>query len=650
MIILSAGFFSILCFGSSDISSNLARRAQELNLHQEKKWLKMLHYQPSFWGGYKSLADGGDFFSSPEGKTEPAKELEATLHSFFTPVDEMHIKREEIVVVEKPEDTLKPFPQHPICRFPARLRFLKERLRWNGEGLPTIQCKRYQHFEERVKPVGVSFVFSSYFLGNPSSAFGHTFLRILNGNFNTHDRNELLDTGVNFAANPSTTNPLLYALYGMMGLFPGTFTAIPYYYKVREYNDYESRDLWSYQLNFSQTETQSLLEHLWEEGSTYYDYFYFTENCSSKMLDLLEVVSPKLNLSARVPFYVIPSDTVRAVIQEPGFVVGHQYRPSLRVQFEHRLESLDANEKEMLDRCISLQDIPENFDSLKEESKVRVLDTWSDYVEFKFAKQILNDDSKILELKQKVLLARSRLRVKSEELKIVPHEFQFPDRAHASGRLAIALGYTEKDRNLLNVEYRFALHDLTDPELGYPQNMKIEFGSVSAQYFLDRKYIELEKITLFDLASLPLWGSYNRPWSFGGGISIRKDYESDFVSQERYFIANATGFWGSTFPILKNRLSLSTLISGKISFCPFFQDSSFRVDITPRVLILGHFSPYMKALLSFDYGHRFLSADPLRFQIEGEFKHSFGGDYGYSLYGRKNSNLYEAGIRIHSFL
>jgi hypothetical protein len=40
-----------------------------------------------------------------------------------------------------------------------------------------------------------------------------------------------------------TANPVLYAFKRLTGLVVGTVKLYPYYYKVREYNDHESRDL-----------------------------------------------------------------------------------------------------------------------------------------------------------------------------------------------------------------------------------------------------------------------------------------------------------------------------------------------------------------------------------------------------------------------
>ena len=60
----------------------------------------------------------------------------------------------------------------------------------------------------------------------------------------------------------------------MLGGFRGVFSLLPFYYKVREYSDFESRDLWEYEFKFSEEESQFFVKHLWELGDTWFDYYY----------------------------------------------------------------------------------------------------------------------------------------------------------------------------------------------------------------------------------------------------------------------------------------------------------------------------------------------------------------------------------------
>src|SRR5262249_27241324 len=143
----------------------------------------------------------------------------------------------------------------------------------------------------------VTFVFSSYYLNNPASAFGHAFLRINRADDEIpEERRQLLDYAIDYTAQVDTDNPIVYALKGIFGLFPGTFRKIPFYFKVREYNDYESRDLWEYELDLDEHQRKLLLAHVWELGSTFFPYYYVTANCAYAILAAIEAADPSFEL------------------------------------------------------------------------------------------------------------------------------------------------------------------------------------------------------------------------------------------------------------------------------------------------------------------------------------------------------------------
>ncbi|MGT0149952.1 Lnb N-terminal periplasmic domain-containing protein [Vibrio metschnikovii] len=107
---------------------------------------------------------------------------------------------------------------------------------------------------------------------------------------------------INFAAEPEgNDNPALYAMKGLFGFYPGRFTVMPYYRKVREYNDIESRDIWEYPLNLTEQEVERVLLHLWEMQLAEFDYYFLDENCSYQLLALLELARDDL-FSGRLSF------------------------------------------------------------------------------------------------------------------------------------------------------------------------------------------------------------------------------------------------------------------------------------------------------------------------------------------------------------
>jgi len=191
-----------------------------------------------------SDADDPRFFLAPNGKTDPQAELAATLRAFFKP------------------NRVGGDPQPAQCAFVARYHWLKAELKFDDRRLPPQDCERFQQWFHELNAEAVTLVFASAYLNNPASLFGHTLLRL--DRRGQTDQTRLLAYAINYAADDSDSNALMYAIDGIAGGFRGRFDIQPYYKLVRAYNDLESRDLWEYQLRLTEPQLRRLLEHIWE--------------------------------------------------------------------------------------------------------------------------------------------------------------------------------------------------------------------------------------------------------------------------------------------------------------------------------------------------------------------------------------------------
>jgi hypothetical protein len=500
-------------------------QARRERLWQRTTWLRLGHYRPRLFGGYVSEADGKDFFVAREGKTDPAAELEATLRAFFL--------APEPLPPPPPQDPKAPpaLPlDHPFCRFPARLLWLTQELGLDFKTLPARPCPRFAEFYQLLEPDSFTLVFSSYYLNNPASAFGHTFLRVNRRHSELSPRQELLDYGIDFSAGVDTDNPVLYALKGLMGFFPGVFRKIPYYYKVREYNDFELRDLWEYELDLKPREVELVIAHLWELGSTHFNYYYLTENCSYHVLGALEVARPELELLDELGWPVIPADTVKALYKgkNKGLVRAVYYRPSAGTLFRQRVGTLSGDEIEALAEVMTEPKAPLPS-PLTIESQVRVLDAALDLVDSKFSRELVKDekerDRDVSEVKQTLLERRARLLVVSEPFEIVRPLREQPHHGHASKRLGIGPGYERARGFDQRLDFRVALHDLSDPPRGYPDSTEIEFLPMQLRYFVERPRLWLEHISLIRVRSLTPWTRFALPLSWGVRFGASRLYD-----------------------------------------------------------------------------------------------------------------------------
>lgn len=477
----------------------LIRRATEQKLADEREWHLLLHYRPNLFEGVTSEQDDPGFFLAPTGKTDPQAELEATLRQFFS---------EELVGRSK---------QPAQCAFIARYHWLKERLAFDEARLPTRRCERFENWFTEFNPQSITLIFASAFLNNPASMFGHTFLRV--DQKGQTEQTRLLAYTINYAADVPPGEGAFYPIKGMFGGFKGYFMTPPYYLKVQEYRDIENRDIWEYRLNFTEAQIRRLLEHAWELGNAYFDYFFFKENCSYHLLSLLEYADPNLHLTDRFFAWTVPADTVRLIAAQPGLVQQVVFRPSRRTVILRKGERLSPEERRLstaMTEDVSLITSPQ-FKALPIDRLAFLLDLASDYLRYKSE----TDRSRATTYKEKnriLLTARSELRIPSEEIRIAPFA-KNPDMGHKTSRVSLGGGWRNND-TFEELTVRAGYHDLLDPEIGYTPDAQIEIGSVGLRRYNRADHTRIERATLANVLSLsPMDSLFHSPsWKINAGM------------------------------------------------------------------------------------------------------------------------------------
>jgi hypothetical protein len=133
----------------------------------------------------------------------------------------------------------------------------------------------------------ISLLYATGYLGNPASYYGHTLLK-----FNSSHKlqSKLLDVSVNYGAIvPSGENPLSYIFKGMLGGYDGGFSHIEFYFHNHNYGELELRDIWEYELGFSNADVQLMVAHLWELMGKKNTYYFFRKNCAYRIAEILEL-------------------------------------------------------------------------------------------------------------------------------------------------------------------------------------------------------------------------------------------------------------------------------------------------------------------------------------------------------------------------
>lgn len=447
------------------------------SLAKDAGWLSLLKYQ-RFTFFKRSLNDNPRFFIADGGKYQPEKELRANLKALKT-------------------------DREYRCRFPARTKFIVREFELSRKYLEDRHCIKLRTFRRSLKTRSVALVFSSYYIKKPASMFGHTLLR-LSRSTNVEERSELTDYGVNFSAEVDTGNSMLYILKGLWGGFKGKFQTLPYFYKIREYNDAESRDLWVYNLALNRRQVRFLVDHLWEMNDAHFNYFYLDENCSYHLLGLLDAVNPEWKLLKRTNLLsTVPAETIKTVMSTQGLVESVDYRPSAYARFKHHFYKLSEDEQKALEQYLNSDYDDKYIRSFGPQQKADILDAAMEYFDYKNSEAILKEELKTTAKKQTILDDRSLTPIISKEQKFEKPKDMAPHLTHATSKIAVGTANIE-DNDFGIIDFQTAYHDILDYSDGFPKTMSVHMPSVRISHqddtwLVDRlQYLKIENFQDFE--------------------------------------------------------------------------------------------------------------------------------------------------------
>jgi hypothetical protein len=361
-------------------------------------------------------------------------------------------------------------------------------------------------------------------MNNPSSMFGHTLIRFDRvPTATSEDRRDLGAYAVNFAAETGDDTGALYALRGIAGRYHGYYSLLPYYAKVRQYSDLESRDLWEYPLDLSPERVDFLLQHLWELRNVPFPYYYFSQNCSYHLLGLLEVADPGVSLRARFPLYTIPTDSLRVVLDEVGVAGEPIYRPSAATRLAHEARSVSpevwARAGELARGELEPDD--PSLGRLGKEHEAAALTLAHDKLSYEASRE---DRTRFRGRALALLSARSRVGVRGAPGDAPQPPATRPDEGHGTARLRLGAGNRD-GRAFVSVGVRPALHDVLDPIGGYVPNAEIAFLDTYVRYYPTEGEIDVHRLTLLEVVSVAPRDDVFTPVSW----SLRTGLENDLV-------------------------------------------------------------------------------------------------------------------------
>lgn len=513
---------------------------------QHPQWLALLHYGKRRNEGYRSTSyiDDPAFFLSEDGPHNPYAELLASIESLAS------------------TPALR-------CRFVARTSWLQEQDLLEA-GI-TSHCPDYEQWRSQIDAGSIALVFAASYLNSPSSMYGHTFLRVDPKGYRAESA--LLSHAINYAAYvPPNDNSLLFAWRGMTGGYRGLFSLQSYVEKLQEYSRLENRDIWEYELSLSDDELERLMAHVWELRDINIDYYFMDENCSFRLLELLEVARPDLNLTNGFSLHAIPVDTVRAV-RDANLVSGVTYRPSRQRELSSLLEGLGEAEQDLV---LQLAERPElakgaGFKAQAPERQYQMVLAAYRLLRYRYNREARDEDvaaNSFALLRSLNALPRD---IATPAAALLPER---PDRGHGTAQWGLARGESARDgwkhQTYSELEARLTYHDLLDAVSAYPEAASLNMLRAVVRK-TDGAATRLQSLDILDIRSLAARDRFFRPLSWQVKAGAERPLVGD-DSLSSFAQGGAGGSWhmlGATASLLATaRVEYSEAFRHNWQFAP----------------------------------------------------------------------------------
>ncbi|MFA2953013.1 DUF4105 domain-containing protein [Acinetobacter pittii] len=496
---------------SADINPSIQKYwsiAEQQNLDQDITWQRLMYANKN----QKSEVTYSGYFLSENGKNNLKEELKADISALFVPAQDNQSIR---------------------CKFPARSQWLMQKVGIQENELPQVKCTEFENWIGQIKPHKATLIYATDFMGNPSSMFGHTLLRL-----DPKDQQQLnlVSYAVNYAATVAGNDNWSYAWKGLTGQYPGEYSLMPYYRKVKEYGDFESRDLWEYELNLSPEETRFLVSHIWEMQHVSFPYYFVSDNCAYRLLGLVDLVKPESNLQEKFTYASIPMETIKSM-QQQGLTKAPVYRPALETQLLAQAHQHGASLAKVAHQIamLPIQQSSQILKSFTEQDQAKILEMAYDDLYLQFIGRKVEESIAQPQLRQ-LLALRSQIDLdkQRQEPKRPTKE---PTQGHNARNLSLKAGEVQGDK-FIELGHRQAYHDLIDPQGGYRAGTQLLFLNGNAQWRDD--HLKLERLDLLEVNSYNPIQPFKTPLSWGFNLGWRQEaiHDGSFSEDKQHGVAS----------------------------------------------------------------------------------------------------------------
>lgn len=409
--------------------------------------------------------------------------------------------------------TVRRISPETLCRFPGRYAFVRD---FVDPSISFSHCSELQDFLSAVNGDRMSIVFASPYSGSPMSYFGHTFLLL------HRPAQPQFSAAIGFAADiPDNTGPFELSWKGLTGSLPASFTVDPLFLLRHKYLTEEQRYLIRYETDFSAAEIERVLLFLYEVAPANYDYSFFSVNCTSELMPLLQVGRPMIDVDSRVIPVTYPSDLVELAIDN-DMVVQKAVDPPIAESALQLLWDSNRSVRDGFRNALQRSNKQEFIHSLalspEEQDTIRKLVVDHYRVMFHRYGRVNSDYSGALSLD---------FYPRGDQPADYPGRVRHP--------MSVRLGWTSGNpRDQVFVTYRPALISRTENAYSLMGEASLEF--LSPTFSIGPDTVDLARFTIVNLESFSRVNRFSRAPSWRLQASIDREPQT-----ERYFFEGQFG-------------------------------------------------------------------------------------------------------------
>ena len=437
--------------------------------------------------------------------------------------------------------------QQVICKFPARILWLKEKLHITDLNLIFEKCDAFQKYLTKTANDHISLVFASENVSNPSSMMGHTFFKISGKDKQGRDRAH----AVSFYTVIDTLNiPWLIVKSTVIGM-QGFFSLTPYEEQRFRNNVLENRNIWEYSLRLSENARKLLYYHFWELKDVKLTYLFTGYNCATIMYDMLYIIGVKPK--KRGFFWLTPKMLVKEV-NRLGIVEKSRLIPS-DVWYLKMLEDIltPDSRKHILELYHSgnyqaMATYPFSNKPLQRFAEKALMREYGEYLYFHSHIR----RNRYMQIQKYTQSFRVHTKLPELDLSHYKNPLKSP------GERQIQLGYDTYDKWMLT--FLPAANTLSSDNRQYFSERSLKIGEATLS--MRHHSVKLKRFDLYNVVSLIPWDPFTKKLSFAFECNYKTHYNTRLEPYQAYNLS----FGGGITRKIGEDIYLFSLLNGGIAY------------------------------------------------------------------------------------